>query len=468
MNPRIVLVLLVLAPLAAPQEQPAQVKVVAATKGTVRQTLERAGTFVPADAAELQLDLEHYDARRGGLRIEKVLPHGSFVNKGDIILRLDSEAMDRQVHEAKMALERAQMAMRHAEEKERMDREADAEKLARAEVDAQRAAKRLRGFREYEKAFNEESERLQIEGRQNRLDDQKDELDQLEKMYSEDELVDATEEIVLKRSRRNFARSRQSADLTERRRVYSKEFYESWREEDLDRDARTKAAALARLRRSQEMGRERDDRNLEQQRYNLGRQGENFAELQLEKEQFTVRAPRSGILLHGPADAKTWRELEEGDSLGNRTVFASVADPKEFKVLTDIAEKDVLTLKANAVAEVVPNAASDAKVMGRIRVDFLPEKPGSFKAEITLDQHDLRLRPGLTAKVHVILAEERDAVLVPAAAVEKTDEGSFLKVGKSANGPFEKRAVVTGVSDGKHVAIRDGVAEGEFVVVGGK
>lgn len=468
MNPRIVLVLLALAPLVLSQEQPGKTEVVAATKGTVRQTLERAGTFVPADADELQLDLEHYDARRGGLRIEKVLPHGSFVNKGDIVLRLESEAIDRQVNEAKMALERAEMAMRQAEEKDRMGREAEAEKLARAETDAQRAAKRLRGYREYEKAFNEEGERLQIEGRQNRLDDQKDELDQLEKMYSEDELVDATEEIVLKRSRRNFARARQSADLTERRRVYSKEFYESWREEDLDRDARTKAASLARLRRSQEMDRERADRNLEKQRYDLSRQGEDYAELVLEKEQFTVRAPRSGILLHGPADAKTWRELEKGDSLGNRSVFASIADPKKFKVVTDIAEKDVLGLKANTVAEVVPNAATDAKVIGRLRVDFLPKKPGSFAAEVTLGANDLRLRPGLTAKVHVILAEERDAVLVPVAAVEKTDEGSVVRVGKTSGGPFEKRVVVTGVSDGKHVAIRDGVAEGEFVAVGGK
>ncbi|MHC4491038.1 MAG: hypothetical protein ACYTDU_05395 [Planctomycetota bacterium] len=31
-------------------------------------------------------------------------------------------------------------------------------------------------------------------------------------------------------------------------------------------------------------------------------------------------------------------------------------------------------------------------------------------------------------------------------------------------GPFVERQVVTGLSDGKNIAIRDGLAEGEFVV----
>jgi len=470
MTPRLALAVLVLASLVLSQggaekaadRPPGTPPSAVAKKGTVRSTLERDGTFVPAGADELKLDLDNY---RGELAIVDVLPHGSFVNEGDVILRLDPSGIDERLEADAMALERAQMAMRHAEEGARMRAEADAEALARAETAAARAAKRLRGYREHEKGFEDESERMMIQSREYRLEDQKDELDQLEKMYSEDELVDATEEIVLKRSRRSFAQAQQSRDLAERRRVYDKEWYDSWREEDLVRDAENKAADLERTKLNQQMAREKSESDLAEKRYQLEQQKKKFEELKKDREKFAVRSPRRGILLHGAAEDAPWGRLEKGSQLKNKGVFATVGDPKQLKVVTNIPEKDVLKIKTGAAVEVKPAAAEDAKLIGRIEVEYLPTKGNVFKATVQLDQADLRVRPGFACKATVILEEERDAVIVPEAALVERDGAKFVRCAKTEAGPFEERQVVAGLSDGENVVIREGVAEGEYVAV---
>ena len=463
MKSRILIALILLAGIGFPQEAPqaGSADGVEATKTTLRRSLTRKGTFLPAGATEIQLDLKVY---RGELRIVEARPNGSFVNQGDMIARLDTKEIDRQIETDAMAFERAEMAMRHAEENAVIQAQAWADGLERAEIDVERAALRLKGYREREKAFEEESERMSVQSREHRMEDQQDELTQLEKMYSEDELVDATEEIVLKRSRRNYARSVANNELSDKRRAYDKEWYQHWRLEDYENDAQGKAASLQRLRESQQRSRERTGADMLKRRYELEEQRKKFADLQRDLEQFVIRSPRRGILLHGEADAAPWGRYEKDATLSNRKVFATVADPKKFQVKTTIVEKDILRLKSGTAAEVVPTAASDLKMIGRLQVEYLPVKGGLFKGTIHLGKSDVRVRPGFACKVNVIVEEERDVILIPKTALVEKQGATVVRCAKMEGGPYVERQVVTGLSDGKNIAIRDGLAEGEFVV----
>ena len=101
MNTRIALLALLLsvAP-ALSQAQDAGPACREAVLGTVRDVYERSGSFVPADPAELRLALRHY---RSELRLLEVLPHGSFVNQGDVIARIDPRWIDEQVPSVRSA-----------------------------------------------------------------------------------------------------------------------------------------------------------------------------------------------------------------------------------------------------------------------------------------------------------------------------------------------------------------------------
>ncbi len=374
MKSRILIALTLLAGLGLSQEGPLPAD--GLVKSTLRKSLDRKGVFLPAAAAEIQLELKVY---RGDLRILEVRPHGSFVNEGDVIARLDPKEIDKQIEAEKMSLERAEMAMRHADENAVMSAQGWADSLERAEIESKRAATRLKGYREREKGFEEESERLSIQSRKYRMEDQQDELTQLEKMYSEDELVDATEEIVLKRQRRNFARNKANNDLTERRRVHNKEYYYAWREEDLVREAKRKERSLRNQRSKNEMARESLEADLAKKRYDLEKKRERFRDLLADKEKLSIRAPHRGLLLHGAAEAAPWGKLKKGATLRNRQVFASVADPEKLKVTTTLDEKMAPKVRNGAPVEVTPVAYPDKKLMGRIRVDYLPGKGGALR-----------------------------------------------------------------------------------------
>ena len=448
MNPRIVILLLVLAPLVLAQDAGGKAASGAvARKGTIRKTLSAKGTFAPANPAKLKLDLKAY---RGELRLVDVKEHGAPVNAGDIIARIDTKSIDRQIVKDRMGLEQAELGWVQAQEKQRMSNENNKAKLARVERDLNHSQAKLDGFLKHEKEQLKESERQGIMSRKYRLEDQNDELVQLEKMYSEDELVDATEEIVLKRSRRRFAQAKARTELSERRRLYRKEYYEAWREEDLHLDVEGKQRSLAHTKRSQEMAARKAKLDMAAKLHGLKRTRERFADLENDRKQFVIRAPSAGMLLHSGAGMKA------GSTLRNRSVFAQIAG-KQLKVTTSIQEKDILSVKNGMASEVKPTAQKDAKIMGRLSIKPLPAK-GVFGAEVAISGASRELKPGMTCKVVVILEEARDVVLVPKSAVKEV-EGK--KVVELASG--EKRAVVTGIADGKDIEIKEGLQVGEKV-----
>ena len=119
--------------------------------------------------------------------------------------------------------------------------------------------------------------------------------------------------------------------------------------------------------------------------------------------------------------------------------------------------------KSGLAAEVTPAAAKDQKLIGSLKVGYLPRKSGGFEAIVAVTQPPPGIRPGMSGGVEVVLEEVRDAVLIPKSAVRESNGKATVRVLK--NGDVEERDVVTGADDGKRIVIREGIAVGERVVV---
>jgi macrolide-specific efflux system membrane fusion protein len=82
-----------------------------------------------------------------------------------------------------------------------------------------------------------------------------------------------------------------------------------------------------------------------------------------------------------------------------------------------------------------------------------------------VDNADGKLRTGMTAQVNIVLASARDAITVPASALERRGrEGYFARVVKE-NGEIEQRAVKVGISTSVMAQVTEGLQPGEKVVV---
>ncbi len=346
-----------------------------ATDVAVAEPLKLNGTMVPSKADEVVLWPE---AWTGGYRVLEVIPHGTMVERGQVVAVLDAEALEKQLHDAEMAMESARLNFALDQERAQLEERSAHQTLERMHVSLERAERNLVGWREFETQFNVAQAELSTMYGQHGLEDATDELEQLEAMYTADELTDATEEIVLKRSRRNLERSKISQELQQRRRDYEAEF--SWtltgqmREEAVEKAARSFQAQEVRT----ELDAISRKHRLETARVNLERQEVKLDRLRQDLESMQVRAPRSGMLLHGGiADYKPGKVAprhSRGGQLASRKAVFTVAAPGYFEVHFQ-APEDKLSMLAGVetgTAVIVGLAEDRSRVSGDMKRELFP------------------------------------------------------------------------------------------------
>jgi len=82
-----------------------------------------------------------------------------------------------------------------------------------------------------------------------------------------------------------------------------------------------------------------------------------------------------------------------------------------------------------------------------------------------VDNADGKLKTGMTAQVNIVLASAKDAITVPASAVERRGRDGHVVRVVGPNGEIEERQVKMGISTSVTSQITEGLKEGEKVVV---
>lgn len=365
------------------------------------------GVFRPASYSELSIWPAAYS---GEMLLIEVLAHGSLVKQGDVVARLETRAIDEEIHQAE--LESASAAIRHAGliEKNAIDEQAGAGAVEHEKAELERARRSLEGWRTRELEFARRSDEIEKQQIQNGIDDQKDELGQLEAMYKADELVDATEEIVLKRSKRGLALSQVGQQLQRDRRQFEIEFNEARQLETREQSIKMQSEALDRTLRTQAIeARARADAAHRSQDA-LALQNERVDRLRRDRELLTIRAPRDGVLLHGASKdyraGATTARYERGNPLALHTDLFLVAEPEVRAVALDIDESALSKVKDGAQVTVESVARPGEKVAGVLHIDAWSAKGAtreatSLSATVELERPLAGARYGMHAGVHL-------------------------------------------------------------------
>ena len=133
-----------------------------------------------------------------------------------------------------------------------------------------------------------------------------------------------------------------------------------------------------------------------------------------------------------------------------------------------VDEVDVLSLREGVRAEVTLDALPGRRLEGTL-TEIAPaaiSQQGvvSYPIRISLELPSrMEPREGLSAVANIVLREERNVLRVPQQALQGSFDRPVVRV-KTALG-FEERSVTLGDTDGYWVAIREGLEEGEQVVV---
>ena len=348
-----------------------------------------AANIVPAEGVELMPWLRAYS---GQMLLEAVVPHGTWVEEGQPLARLDLRSLRKQLEAAELALESAEHKLHAARVRAEMQQQSTEWDLHKKEMALQRAHQEMEAWTEFELEHREANQMLSAMYREHGLEDALDELMQLEAMYTADELTDATEEIVLKRSRRNLERSRFSAELQERQAAFTRET--DWQRIGQSREVAVREAEMAmdQARTNARLGRHSLEAGLEKAERDLRDARQHLEQLRNDAEQLQLRAPRRGLLLHGGiADAGSTRH-EMGGTLQNRRVAFSVVSSGKVMAQKKLSAMEFEVVRDGQSVEVV-NLRRGIHLSGKLQVERF-SGPGGHKAKVILDGEHPELVPG--------------------------------------------------------------------------
>jgi RND family efflux transporter MFP subunit len=134
-----------------------------------------------------------------------------------------------------------------------------------------------------------------------------------------------------------------------------------------------------------------------------------------------IVAPFSGYI--------TNRYLDPGAlvTLNNSTIF-TLMDIDRMKIAVNVLEKDVPLITVGREATITVDAYPGRVFRGAVtrRSEALDVATRTMAVEIEIPNPDHMLKPGMFANVHLLVAEHKDAIVVPTESIMKDDSGSYV------------------------------------------
>lgn len=170
----------------------------------------------------------------------------------------------------------------------------------------------------------------------------------------------------------------------------------------------------------------------------------------------------------------------EGDRLGEGGLLARVAGLSSVWIRLEAYETELAAIAVGQTARFTLPAYPGEIFMGEVVwVDpVLDEKTRTLGLRVEAANPDGRLKPGLFARGYLSLpvsepdgyGDHRPPLVIPASAPLFTGRRSLVYIRLPGDGPpaFEPREVLLGPRAGDYYVVREGLEEGEIVVVNGQ
>lgn len=406
----------------------------------------------------------------GTARIISIVPEGSYVKKGDLLVELDASQAQDQVNQQQINFEKAKFAVEQAEAQLEIMRSATNSDYLAAKLKLELALLEKDKYDKGQKMVNtieasnkvvqvkaqlevnydnyKNSTNLAAKGYETR---QKVQSDELALLNSQNALIVASNQVwmleqfdIIKTSQQldaDVAQAKQELDRTlvqNRRRMAQ---YVA----DYETQKNTLVLSEQKL--------ERDKRNLESTK---------------------IYAPQDGLVVYQVSENRFSSEslIEGGAVVRNRQELIKLPDLSRMKVVVKVHESHINLIRQGLPAYVVLDSNPDQPYEGTVeRVAPLPDTQARwgnpnlkvYNTEVFLASLPPNVRPGVSAKAEIIITNIADALSVPIQAVTTLKNRQVVYVAKG--GTTEPRPVEVGMFNTKYIQILNGLNEGDSVLL---
>jgi len=190
-----------------------------------------------------------------------------------------------------------------------------------------------------------------------------------------------------------------------------------------------------------------------------------------------IKASQPGLVAYGDLNASSSynysNSIEEGSSVRFRQTILTIPDMSQMGVKVNVHESQVKKVHIGQRALIRVDAEPGKLLEGKVaELAILPDSSSSrytpnlkvYPATIHIDGFHPWLKPGMNAKVEIIINQLADVIYVPVQSIEVDgDDHHFCYVSK--DGSLERRSVVTGQFNEEFIEVRDGLQAGEDVAL---
>jgi RND family efflux transporter MFP subunit len=434
---------------------------VRAVRGPLRITVAVSGLLAPARA-------ESYGPEVAGveMKVAELAPEGTWVAPGALLVRFDDAPFRRELEVARSRLvqtsgeaEQARQALRALLATQQSERLEASAAFARAELDLKTFVNGVAPLQVQQSAAAVERARREAEESAQKLEGlapfaekgfvSRDELRAAERRATEAEadlVLAGQQHSTLTRFTHPQLLAQKTQELESRKaalRVVS--------EKTAAQAAQAKAAADLADARAAEAAR-------------------TVADVERRIALCTLTARSPGLVVHREIFEKGGekRRVRVGDAVFAGQPVLDLPDLSEMLVETRVKEGEIHRVEPGQKAEVRLEAFPDETFAATVlRLGALTAgdkgEARTFPLVLKLAKAEPRLRPGMSAQALVLAGEVKDAVQVPVDAVRYEGDQAVCTV-RTVTGT-ETRRVKTGRSNAFFVEIRDGLAEGDVVLI---
>jgi RND family efflux transporter MFP subunit len=384
-------------------------------------------------ASSRNVDIRCRVRERGGTAISKIVDEGTLVKEGDFLAQLEDSTFRDEVVERKIRVAEDRASVIQAQSNltaaKRSLREFEngqfAQELATYEAEFAFAEENLRRARDYKKY----SENL---ARKGYITKAQLEADRFAVVRAEKELQLAKSKLAVFR---DFSQDRMEAEL--------------------------KAAI------------QQEEANLEASQFTLELSKQRLKYFEDQVAACYITAPADGQVVYAneiEGRGESGIVIEEGVTVREGQSIIRLPDPQSMQVTTKVNDSKINSIQPGQHALVRLDTAPEVPIRGIVRevANFpLPRRwsqaPIEYEVYVDIVENSDMVRPGLRAKVEVFVEQEEDALQVPVSALVERNRDFYVVVKSGDNA--ELRPVRIGPNNESMVIIREGLDEGELVLV---
>jgi len=170
-----------------------------------------------------------------------------------------------------------------------------------------------------------------------------------------------------------------------------------------------------------------------------------------------IKSPIGGVI--------TDRPLYPGEMASAGTPLLTVMDISQIVARAHIPQLEAVQLKVGDSATIAASG-TDQPITAKVVLVSPALDPNSTTVEVWVqgkNPHEV-LRPGTSAQITMITRTVPDALAIPAAALLTAQDGTTSVMVAGSDGKAHQRPVKTGIRDGDHIQVVEGLQSGEKIV----